>query len=321
MKTLSVVALLLASTALAQSEGVDCKQGSDCRLRSLVVDGTTTLTGAVTGGGAITGTSATISGPIVGTSATISGAVTGTSFTIGTKPMSIFQLAPSGRKCAQSLPVGVAATALTHFGLPAPSVVGTASAQSTLTGATKFYVQQVNAAATTNLQAGLVPTANGFRGNLKPTVAVNFRWAGEANVVLWVGVAETGFTTGRPTTGPTADIVDHLMIAYSSAQSAAFRCCSSDGTNHSCVDFPSPLAAGPVAEHEYLAYVDTLTESGVAGNCTLWDLTAATSATVRKTTHLINATNGVNLMQGAYVVTTEDVVKNNQVADMTVCWN
>jgi hypothetical protein len=329
MKALAILSLLLAPVALAQSQGVECRQGADCRIHSLVVDGTTTLTGAVSGGGAVTATSVTSSGAISGTTITGSGALQGASLKLtnpaigmlvgtDTVPFAVPVLPASGMRCGWAGPATVAATTFSAWGLTAPVVAGTPSAQAALTGATRQYVQWVSAATTANL-GGI--TAGGSCDSIsKPVAGSLFRWpGGESLFTFWTGIAEGSLTTAAPTSAAAA--TDLAMIGYRETTSTKFRCCTGDGTNMSCTDLAGNGAETPIAEHEYRAVVDPRTESGVATTCHLWDLTAGTYASLRKTSNVYRAAQGVGAIASIYVSTQENVAKTTQASAIWMCFN
>lgn len=327
--TLAIVSLLLSATALAQSEGVGCKAGGDCRLRSLVVDGTTTLTGAVTGGGAIVGTSAAISGAITGTTITGSGALQGASLKLtdpavgmlvgsATVPYVMSVLPAAGFRCGWAGPGTVAATTFTPWGLTAPVVAGTPTAQAALSGATRQYVQWVSAASTNSL-GGI--TAGGSCDSISAPVSGGiFRWpGGETAFTFWAGIAEASLTTAAPTSA--SSTTDLAMIGYREVTSTKFRCCTGDGTNLSCTDLAGNGAETPTTAHEYKYVVDPRTEAGVATTCHLWDLTAGTYATLRKTSNVFRNIQGNNSIATIYVSTQDNVAKTTQASAIWMCFN
>lgn len=231
----------------------------------------------------------------------------------------VWPLPTGSMKCGICFMAASTSTTLGCTIIGAGVVNGTPAAQPALTGATRMYVEWASAA-TTNSVAGWGPTGANIRAQSKPMMGATFRWPGEANLIFWTGVAETTLAALTPDTGPTVSGVDFAAVGFQSSVSANFRGCTGDGTNYSCADLVGGASA-PVSAHEYYVLVDTRTETGVATSFTLYDLTAGTTATLRKTTNVLRTANsfGVNLQ--ASITTTENVAKLMQLADIFNCFN
>lgn len=241
---------------------------------------------------------------------------------LGGEPYAITTNPGVPMKCTDCYPGTSTSTTFTCSHLGAPTSTGTVTAQPALTGATRMYLQYATAASTNSVGGVTSPASNAIRAHLKPMMGATFRWAGEANLIAWIGLAESTLSAApwAPDTGPTASGVDLAAIGYQSSVSSKFRCCTGDGTNYSCADMVG-AAATPTSAHEYFARIDPRTEAGVATTCYLKDLTDGTTATLRKTTNVLVTTAATNMYFNAAVTTTEAVAKNWQLADIYMCFN
>lgn len=89
----------------------------------------------------------------------------------------------------------------------------------------------------------------------------------------------TGSDALSPDTGPTASSVDFVGIVHDVAVSAAWRCCSGDGTNYSCTDITGSTLA---VSTDYKVVVDW----SVAGTLTCSVTAGSTTSSVNKATNL-----------------------------------
>lgn len=241
---------------------------------------------------------------------------------LGGEPYALMTNPGVPMKCTDCYPGTSTSTTFTCSHLGAPVSTGTVTAQPALTSATRMYLQYATVATTNGVGGVTSPPANAIRAHLKPMMGATFRWAGEANLIAWIGLAESTLSVApwTPDTGPTISTVDLAAIGFQSSVSTKFRCCTGDGANYSCADMVG-TAATPTSAHEYFARIDPRTESGVATTCYLKDLTDGTTASLRKTTNILVTTAATNMYFNAAVTTTENVTKNWQLADVYMCFN
>jgi hypothetical protein len=234
-------------------------------------------------------------------------------FSVGGKAFQLMTM-PGAMSCGYGNLNGVAAATFTNVGIT-QTVTGSATSAPSLTGAARNYIQYQSAAATSGLVSGITPLATtNWKANYKPLLGVVFRWPGETNLRMWIGLVEVSLGATALATGPSALVNDHAALGFETGVSTKFRGSTCDGTNYSSADLTGTGAETPTANHEYLCIVDPRTEAGTACTFYLYDLTDGTSASLRKTTNVLSTSNAVGLSWMAAVTTNENVVKNMQIA-------
>jgi hypothetical protein len=164
------------------------------------------------------------------------------------------------------------------------------------------------ATATSGALAGLSGPYNQTRPQYRPRlVGVVLSDGSTAVRRTWFGIASAALTTVTHATGPTASTVRFVALGYDQSISAAWRCCSGDGANRSCVDIPGTSVAPST---EYTLVVDW----SVAGTLTC-SVQAGSGAvlSVNKTTNLSTSTTAdLGIVNGT--VALESVTKNHNIA-------
>jgi hypothetical protein len=204
------------------------------------------------------------------------------------------------------VPVTTATTTFTAVGMSAPTTSGTATAQPALAGATRMHIRY--ATATSGALAGLAGPFNQTRQQYRPRL-VGTVLSDTATTIrrIWVGLSSAALTTVTHATGPTASALHFSALGYDQSISAAWRCCSGDGSNYSCVDIPGTTV---VASTEYTLIVDW----SVAGTLTC-RVQAGTGAvlSVNKATNLSASTTAdLGIVNGTTAL--EAVTKNHNIA-------
>ncbi len=139
--------------------------------------------------------------------------------------------------------------------MPAATVVGTPSVVLAQAGATRRYIQHASVALSGNA-GGIIGPYTTTRPLYRPkltTVVVT-----DATVNLeqaWIAIAESTLVAVVEPTGSTASGIDYVAVAFNTAVSANWACCSGDGTNMSCSDVGLAVAAAT----EYTVSVDWTT--------------------------------------------------------------
>lgn len=215
---------------------------------------------------------------------------------------------------------GIASTTFGLCGINNINVTGTASAQPALTSATRMHVQYA-AAATNGTVAGIIPLASGnWSANTKPMLGVGFRWPAEATLRMWIGLAESTLGSTAVATSSVSSN-DHACIGFDAAVASTWLGSTCDGTNQTAAALVGGGAETPISAHEYVVLIDPRTEAGTACTFHLWDITAGTYATLRKTTNVLRTLSSVSFGYQASVTTLEDVAKNMQISGFYSVWN
>ncbi len=208
------------------------------------------------------------------------------------------------RKIAWYQPLSNADSSLNSFGLSAPNVSGTGTAQPNLTNATRAYVRNASATA-----------ANSFAGISGPfsTTQVSYRPKLTAfvhsdttvtNRRIWIGLSAAGLSAVPVTAGPLA--TSFVAVGLQTDASTAWRCCSGDGTSYSCSDIGGTSL---VADTEYVVTVDF----SVAGllTCSVQTGAAAPVVATKTTTIPVNGPTGVGVMCGSTTLAAGSAVNHD----------
>jgi len=180
-----------------------------------------------------------------------------------------------------------------------------------LTNATRMFVTYTSGA--TSGDYGYWESNGGnndTRAGFKPlAVLVIHSGATSTAAVWWYGLEES-FALGNLTpSNSQTTTVDHAAVAFGAATSSAWRCCSGDGTNASCIDIAGSTWA---ANTEYKVTVDLRTAGQT--RCCVKNIGASAEWCVTKTTNQPSATVDMGLL--ASVKTTEAAAKKVSVNRM-----
>ena len=188
------------------------------------------------------------------------------------------------RRFGRIIPLTTGSTTFTGVGMTVPTVTGTASAQPALAGATRMYIRLASGAAAGNL-GGQSGTFTETRQQYQPRLTgIILTDASVASRRVWFGLSSAALTGVTLVGGPTASAVGFFAVGFDTGISAAWRCCSGDGTNYSCIDVPGTSV---VASTEYTLTVDYT----VAGTLTCRVQAGSGSVlSVNKSTNLLAST-------------------------------
>lgn len=225
--------------------------------------------------------------------------------------------APSAGRFGLCAPTGTAATSLTSTGMLLGSTSGTASATPSLTNATKMYVQY-RATASTNSDAGLLANGAGWMQNYQVAFGTGFHWPGESSLRFWAGLVVGNL--GGVSTADGASASPYAALAFEASVASTFRFVTGDGTNYTGTALTGD-AATPVANHEYSLIIDCRSEPGVAASIYLWDITAGTYTTLRKTTNVPPTSASTNVHFNVVTRTLENAAKDTRIANVWAVTN
>jgi len=151
---------------------------------------------------------------------------------------------------------------------------------------------------------------NDTRALYKPLVVMIVHFGATSTAAVWWFGLEESLALGNLTpSNAQATAIDHAAVAFSAATSSAWRCCSGDGVNGSCVDVPGSTWT---ANAEYKVTVDLRTASET--RCCVKNIASSAEWCVTKTTNQPGASVDLGMMAG--VKTTEAVAKTVSVSRM-----
>jgi hypothetical protein len=176
---------------------------------------------------------------------------------------------------------------------------GGAAAAPALTNATRMFVTYTSNNSNGDYGYWLTNTDNDdTRALYAPLVEfIIHSGSTSASAIWWYGLEESPTLANLTPSNTQATGVDHAAVAFSAATSSAWRCCSGDGTNASCMDITGSTWA---ANTEYQVTVDLRTAGTT--RCCVKDLGASAEYCVAKTTNQPGVS--VNLGAMASVKTT-----------------
>ncbi len=214
---------------------------------------------------------------------------------------------PQSRHSTGCAPAGTSSTTLACIYAFGPTVSGTATNQPALSGASRDYIQYATAASSGSVGGILGPftlTRPGFRPKLVTWVRVD----ATDNRRIWAGLSESSLQSLAPSISSAATSIDYVGLAYDSAVSSDWLCCSGDGTNHSCSDTGVSVSAT-----EYALTVDW----SASGTLTCRVMPQGGSiTTTNKTSNL--STSAVNLGPYDALTTLTGSARNHQIAFFAV---
>jgi hypothetical protein len=215
---------------------------------------------------------------------------------------------PQIRHSTECAPAGTTTTSFSCNYAFAPTVSGTASNQPALSSASRDYIQYATSS-TNNSVGGILGLYTVTRPAFRPKLTTWVRIDATDNRRVWAALSESSLQSLVPTTGSAATGIDYVGLAYDSAVSSHWLCCSGDGTNHTCVDTGVTVSAST----EYALTVDW----SVSGTLTCRVMPqGGTITTTTKTDKLSTA--AVNLGPYEALTTLTASARNQQIAFFAV---